>query len=53
MSEQRVYIRVSKTDSGVNRELIVDGVKVADLTFFEAVALAMQVTSSLRWEKGA
>lgn len=53
MSEQRVYIRVSKTDSGVNRELIVDGVKVATLSFVETLTLAMQATSTLRWEKTA
>ncbi len=52
MSE-RCHIRVSMSGNEVRRELLVDGVKIADLSFVEALELAMQVTSSLRYETSA
>lgn len=48
----RVYVRVSLDQDGKTpvRELMADGLKVAELSYIEALELAMQITSSLRYE---
>ncbi len=35
------------------RELVVNGLKVADLSYVEALEFAMQIVSSLRFEPGS
>jgi hypothetical protein len=49
---QKVYVRVSMGEDGKQpqRELMCDGLKVCDLSYVETLELAMQATSSLRWE---
>ncbi len=49
MSE-RIHVRVALDGSSPSRELIVDGVKVADLSYVETLEAAMQFVSSLRYE---
>lgn len=46
----RAYIRVKMDGNRPRRELCVDGVKIADLTYHDVLALALNATSSLRWE---
>lgn len=48
----RIHVRVTLAEDGRTpvRELIVDGEKVATLSFHETLALAMQATSTLRFE---
>lgn len=48
----RAHIRVTLTEDGrtPQRELFVDGHKVADLSFVDVISLVMQATSSLRFE---
>lgn len=47
----RYRIRVTMDGKTPIRELMVDGLKVGELSFFECMELALQATSSLRWEK--
>lgn len=49
---QRVYIRVTLEKDGktAKRELIVDGYAATDLSYVETLELAMQATSSLRYD---
>lgn len=49
MSE-KAYIRVTMDGNTPSRELCVDGVKVADLSYHDTLALALNATSCLRWE---
>ncbi|MEQ8931256.1 MAG: hypothetical protein RLQ25_03085 [Alphaproteobacteria bacterium] len=48
----RAYIRVTMAEDGKTpqRELMLDGQKVADLSYFEVLEFAMQAVSSLRFE---
>ena len=47
---QKVAIRVTVSDGKiVNRELMVDGMKVCDLSYLDVLEFAMQAVSSLRW----
>ena len=48
---QRVHIRVTKDGSKTNFELMVDGLKVADLNYIDILEAAMQFVSSLRWDE--
>ncbi len=50
----RVYVRVCMGEDGKTpeRELVVNGLKVADLSYVEALEFAMQIVSSLRFEPG-
>lgn len=48
MSE-RVHMRVTKDGEKANYELIVDGLKVADLDWIDVLQAAVQFVSSLRW----
>lgn len=48
---QKIYIRVSKDDKGqVKREVIHNGEKIAELSYVETLEIAMQFTSSLRYD---
>ena len=49
---QRVCIRVSLAKDGKTpiRELMVDGLKVGELSYVETLEAAMQFVSSLRYE---
>ena len=49
---QRLKVRVTVNNDGktVNRELMLDEMKVADLSYVELLEFAMQAISSLRWE---
>ena len=49
---QRVYLRVVMGGDGKtpNRELIVDGKHVADITVFDTIEALTQFASSIRWE---
>lgn len=49
---QRLKVRVTVNNDGktVNRELMLDGMKVADLSYVELLEFTMQAISSLRWE---
>lgn len=51
MSE-RLYVRVTVGEDGktAKRELILDGVKIADVSYLDVISFIMQATSSLRWE---
>lgn len=49
-SRLRVRVSVGSDGKTVNRELIVDNTKVADLSFIELLEFIMQATSSLRWD---
>jgi hypothetical protein len=53
MIDQRCYVRVSLLEDGKTpkRELMIDGVKAAELSYIDTLELAMQATSSLRYEK--
>lgn len=53
MRDEKVYVRVTRAEDGKTpvRELMVHGVKAETLTFVEAITLAMQIVSTLRWEK--
>lgn len=48
----KAYIRVSLAKDGKTpvRELVVDGLKVGELSYVETIELIMQSTSSLRYE---
>ena len=48
---QRVHIRVTKDGAKTNFELMVDGLKVADLNYIDVLEAAMQFVSSLRWDE--
>lgn len=50
---QRVYVRVALDTDGKTpiRELVVDGLKISDLSYIEALELAMQIVSTLRYEQ--
>ena len=50
---QRLSIRVTLEKDGKTpkRELMLDGYKIADLSFAEVIEFVMQATSSLRFEK--
>ena len=52
--EMRVYVRVAMDADGKTpvRELMVDGLKVAELSYIDAITFAMQIVSSLRFEPG-
>lgn len=43
-----VYIRVAKTGQDVTRELIVDGLKLKELTKPQIISIIQQFASSLR-----
>lgn len=47
----RVRIRVSLTGKEPAYELMVEGRKVADLSWIEVLELSVQSTSTLRWVK--
>jgi len=49
---QRLAIRVSLAKDGKTpvRELMVDGLKVTDISYVELIEFIMQATSSLRYE---
>jgi len=49
---QRLAIRVSLAKDGKTpvRELMVDGLKVSDISYVELIEFIMQATSSLRYE---
>lgn len=49
MTEQRCHIRVTKDGTKTNFELMVDGLKIADLNYIDVLEAAMQFVSSLRW----
>ena len=46
---ERVHMRVTKDGAKANYELIVDGIKVADLDWIDVLTAAVQFVSSLRW----
>lgn len=48
----RIHIRVTMLPDGktTQRELIVDGNKVADISYVETLELSMNATSSLRYD---
>ncbi|WP_189523691.1 MULTISPECIES: hypothetical protein [unclassified Mesorhizobium] len=48
MSE-RVRVRVSTDGKQPCWELLVDNLKVCDLTYIETLELGLQIMSSLRW----
>lgn len=50
---QKLAIRVTMGANGKQpqRELMLDGMKIADLSFIETVEFVMQATSSLRFER--
>lgn len=50
MSE-KLRVRVTLEGSLPKFELIVDGLKVCDLSYSEILDFIMQATSSLRWQK--
>ena len=49
---QRLAIRVTLEKDGKTpkRELMVDGLKISDVSYIELVEFIMQATSSLRYE---
>lgn len=49
---QRVHIRVTLEKDGktARRELVVDGENVTDLSYVETLELAMNATSTLRYD---
>jgi hypothetical protein len=49
MTQQRVHIRVLKDGAKTNFELVVDGLKIAELNYIDILEAAMQFVSSLRW----
>lgn len=50
---QRLAIRVTMGKDGKQplRELMLDGFKIADLSYVEVIEFVMQATSSLRFER--
>lgn len=52
MSSQRISIRVTLEPDGKTpkRELMVGGIKIADVSYVEVLEAAMQFVSSLRYE---
>jgi hypothetical protein len=50
---QRLAIRVTMGSDGKQpkRELMLDGYKIADLSYVETIEFVMQATSSLRFER--
>lgn len=50
---QRLAIRVTMGTDGKQpkRELMLDGYKIADLSYVETIEFVMQATSSLRFEQ--
>lgn len=52
---QRLCIRVTMGKDGKSpeRELMLDGLKIADLSFVETIEFIMQASSSLRFERPA
>lgn len=46
----KAHVRVTMDGKIPQRELIYDGVKVGDLTYFEALELALNIVSGLRFE---
>lgn len=53
MSQNKAYIRVDLREDGKTpvRELVVDGRVICELSFVETIELAMQASSSLRYEE--
>lgn len=48
---QKIYIRVSKDDKGrIKREVMHNGEKIDEVSYVEALEIAMQFTSSLRYD---
>lgn len=53
MSIERLRVRVTlNPEDGRTacRELMLDGVKIADLSYVDVIEFIMQASSSLRWE---
>lgn len=48
----KAYVRVTMDGNTPKRELVCDGLKAGDLTFFEALELALNIVSGLRFEVG-
>lgn len=50
---QRLAIRVTMGKDGKQpqRELMLDGIKIADLSFVDTIEFVMQASSSLRFER--
>lgn len=51
MSELRIRVSLGEDGRSPSWELLVDGLKICDLTYIELVEHAIQATSSLRWIK--
>jgi hypothetical protein len=49
MTELRIRVSLEKDGKTAKRELMVDGVKICDLSFIELVEFVVQASSSLRW----
>lgn len=49
MSSERARVRVSTDGKQPQWELLVDNLKVCDLTYIETLELGLQIMSSLRW----
>ncbi len=47
----KVKVRVTLEVNEPKWELMVDGYKVCDLSYVDVIEMAMQATSSLRWQK--
>lgn len=51
MARLRVRVTMGEDGRTARRELILDGVKIADLSYVDTLEFILQATSSLRWEK--
>ena len=53
--KEKIHVRVTVGPDGrvINWELMVDGLKICDLSYLETLQMAMQATSSLRWKDDA
>jgi len=46
----RVRVSIGPDGKTVERELILNGVKIADVSYVELIEFIMQATSALRWD---